>query len=77
MGLQDSARKAKDRSSFKEMTFHDLRHSAAPMLINKDVDLFTIGAILGHKNQTADGRFLPPQNKKDQINLVFDIKPSA
>ncbi|MFZ6774294.1 tyrosine-type recombinase/integrase [Undibacterium sp. SXout7W] len=35
------------------MHFHDLRHSAASMLINNDVDLFTVGAILGHKYQRS------------------------
>ncbi len=50
-------RRAMDEAGFEHMHFHDLRHSAASMLINNDVDLFTVGAILGHKDQRSTKRY--------------------
>lgn len=37
--------------------FHDLRHSAASELINNDVDLYTVGAVLGHKSSQSTKRY--------------------
>lgn len=37
--------------------FHDLRHSAASALIAEGVDLYTVGAILGHKSTTSTKRY--------------------
>lgn len=37
--------------------FHDLRHSAASELINAGVDLFTVGAVLGHKDGRSTQRY--------------------
>ncbi len=56
-GLQDSVRKAMNRSGFEDMTFHDLRHSSASMMINNDVSLYTVGAVLGHKDQRSTKRY--------------------
>ncbi|MNL40359.1 Tyrosine recombinase XerD [compost metagenome] len=36
---------------------HDLRHSAASEMINADVDLYTVGAVLGHKSQVSTARY--------------------
>lgn len=36
---------------------HDGRHSAASEMINNDVDLYTVGAILGHKSYTSTQRY--------------------
>ncbi|MFZ6691854.1 tyrosine-type recombinase/integrase [Undibacterium sp. SXout20W] len=55
--LQRIVRRAMDKAGFNHMHFHDLRHSAASMLINNDVDLFTVGAILGHKDQRRTKRY--------------------
>lgn len=55
--LQRLVRRAMDGAGFKHMHFHDLRHSAASMLINNEVDLFTVGAILGHKDQRSTKRY--------------------
>jgi len=55
--LQRLVRRAMDQAGFNHMHFHDLRHSAASMLINNDVDLFTVGAILGHKDQRSTKRY--------------------
>lgn len=37
--------------------FHDLRHSAASEMINNEVDLYTVGAVLGHKSSQSTKRY--------------------
>ena len=37
--------------------FHDLRHSAASEMINNEVDLYTVGAVLGHKSAQSTQRY--------------------
>jgi len=37
--------------------FHDLRHSAASAMINSEVDLYTVGAVLGHKSAQSTQRY--------------------
>ena len=37
--------------------FHDLRHSAASEMINRGVDLYTVGAVLGHKSAVSTKRY--------------------
>jgi integrase len=36
---------------------HDLRHSAASEMVNSGVDLYTVGAVLGHKSQVSTARY--------------------
>lgn len=36
---------------------HDIRHSAASAMINSGVDLYTVGAVLGHKSQASTQRY--------------------
>ena len=36
---------------------HDLRHSAASEMINNDVDLYTVGKVLGHKSAVSTARY--------------------
>jgi integrase len=36
---------------------HDLRHSAASEMINSGVDLYTVGAVLGHKSAVSTARY--------------------
>lgn len=37
--------------------FHDMRHSAASAMINSGVDLYTVGAVLGHKDFRSTKRY--------------------
>ncbi|WP_254785067.1 tyrosine-type recombinase/integrase [Collimonas sp. OK412] len=37
--------------------FHDLRHSAASSMINEGVDLYTVGAVFGHKSSASTQRY--------------------
>ena len=51
-------RHARDAAGFGESTtYHDLRHTFASMLINKGVDLYTIGRLLGNDHAYTTGRY--------------------
>lgn len=49
--------RARNRCNLRHIHVHDLRHSAASEMINADVDLFTVGAVLGHKNPRSTQRY--------------------
>jgi site-specific recombinase XerD len=36
---------------------HDLRHSAASEMIHAGFDLYTVGAVLGHKSPVSTARY--------------------
>lgn len=44
-------------AGFPEARLHDLRHSTASEMINAGVDLFTVGAVLGHKSAVSTKRY--------------------
>lgn len=48
---------ARDAAGLKGLTFHDLRHTTASLLINEGVDLYTVGQILGHNNVATTKRY--------------------
>ncbi len=37
--------------------FHDLRHATASEMVNAGVDLYTVGAVLGHKSAQSTQRY--------------------
>jgi site-specific recombinase XerD len=45
------------------MHLHDLRHSAASEMINADVDLYVVGAVLGHKDPRSTARYAHLQHR--------------
>lgn len=49
--------RAKTRAGFPEAHFHDLRHWAASEMVNAGIDLFTVGRVLGHKDQRSTARY--------------------
>lgn len=55
--IQRNWEKARDRAGFPHLHFHDLRHSTASELIAQDVDLYTVGRILGHKDSRSTQRY--------------------
>lgn len=55
--IQRNWEKARDKAGLQGMHFHDWRHSAASELIAQGVDLYTVGRILGHKDQRSTGRY--------------------
>lgn len=63
---------AKEACGFSHLHFHDLRHSAASEMINNDVDLYTVGKILGHKDASSTQRYAHLLNSKlsDAVNKI-------
>lgn len=48
---------ARKAAGLPHVRFHDLRHSCASMLINAGVDLYVVGAILGHSSPATTQRY--------------------
>lgn len=40
-----------------DVHLHDLHHSTASERVNAEVDLFTVGAVLGHKDPRSTKRY--------------------
>ena len=55
--LQAGWQRARRACGLDHVHFHDLRHSAASEMINAEVDLFTVGAVLGHKDPRSTKRY--------------------
>lgn len=55
--LQRGFQRARSVAGMEHVHLHDLRHSAASELINADVDLYTVGAVLGHKDPRSTQRY--------------------
>ncbi len=49
--------KARDAAGLHHLHFHDLRHSSASEMVNAGVDLYTVGAVLGHKDSRSTQRY--------------------
>ena len=48
---------ARDAAGYEHLHFHDLRHSSASAMINSGVDLYTVGAVLGHRDVRSTKRY--------------------
>ncbi|WP_232311064.1 tyrosine-type recombinase/integrase [Herbaspirillum autotrophicum] len=48
---------ARELAGYPETRFHDLRHGAASEMINSGVDLYTVGAVLGHMSPASTRRY--------------------
>ena len=55
--LQAAWARARRACGMTHLHLHDLRHSAASEMINAEVDLFTVGAVLGHKDPRSTQRY--------------------
>lgn len=55
--VQRAWERARNAAGMGHLHFHDLRHSAASELIAQDVDLYTVGRILGHKDSRSTARY--------------------
>jgi len=55
--IQKLFAQAADGTGHADLHFHDLRHSAASEMVNAGVDLFAIGAVLGHKAPASTKRY--------------------
>lgn len=65
-------RKARKAVGMPWLHFHDLRHSAASNLINRGVDLYTVGAVLGHRSAASTKRYahLATDRLQEAINKI-------
>jgi site-specific recombinase XerD len=55
--LQKLIRRAMNAAGFQHLTLHDLRHSTASAMTKNGIDLYTVGAVLGHKDQRSTKRY--------------------
>lgn len=55
--LQRGFERARVRAGLPHIRIHDLRHSAASEMVNAGVDLYTVGAILGHRDPRSTKRY--------------------
>jgi integrase len=55
--LEWAFRDARTQAGLPEVRFHDLRHTAASWLVNAGVDLYAVGAILGHTAPATTQRY--------------------
>ena len=55
--LERAWQRARSACGLGHIHFHDLRHSSASEMINADVDLYTVGQVLGHKDPRSTQRY--------------------
>ena len=55
--IQRAWQRARAAAGLPHLHFHDLRHSAASEMVNAGVDLYTVGAVLGHKSSQSTKRY--------------------
>lgn len=55
--VQKNFTKARNACGMQAFHFHDVRHSAASEMINNGVDLYTVGAVLGHRSARSTQRY--------------------
>jgi integrase len=56
--VQHAVKKITRQLGLSELvSFHTTRHSTASAMINADVDLYTVGAVLGHKSHASTQRY--------------------
>ena len=63
-------------SGVREIRFHDLRHTAATLMIDRGVDLVTVSKILGHKEMKTTMLYLHLlPNKIAETAAIFSVGP--
>ncbi len=64
--------KAKAVVGMPDLKFHDLRHSSASAMINAGVDLYTVGAVLGHRSAASTKRYahLLTDRLRDAVGMI-------
>jgi integrase len=77
--VQVNFRRAAKAAGMAGLHFHDLRHSAASELINAGVDLYTVGAVLGHKDARSTKRYahLATDKLADAIGKIGQNFPTT
>jgi len=59
----------------EDLRFHDLRHTAATLMVTKGIDLVTVSKILGHSDITMTMKYAhpTPENKRNAVNALGSI----
>ena len=57
VSIKNGWRRAVREADLSGLRLHDLRHSAASFLVSANIDLYTIGKILGHANVASTARY--------------------
>jgi integrase len=55
--LKKAWQTARDQADLPGLRIHDLRHSAASLMINAGVDLYAVGRVLGHADHKSTMRY--------------------
>lgn len=63
------------KAGIKDMRFHDLRHTAATLMVMGGIDLVTVKEILGHSSIEMTMRYAhpTPENKRKAVNVLAEI----
>lgn len=71
--------KLADSVGLGHLHLHDLRHSHASALVQADVDIYTVGAILGHASVQTTKRYahLTTDNMRQAMQKAFGRKQEA
>ena len=74
-----SFKMACSKASIKDLRFHDLRHTAATLMITGGVDLVTVSQILGHSDIKMTMRYAhpTPENKRRAVDVLASIFESG
>ncbi|WP_399677224.1 tyrosine-type recombinase/integrase [Xenophilus sp.] len=65
-GLKTGFQRGRKAAGMEHVNFHDLRHSAASLLVASGADLYTVAKILGHSNIQTTTRYAHLQVKQQR-----------
>ncbi|MHB1668807.1 MAG: tyrosine-type recombinase/integrase [Thiomonas sp.] len=77
--LQRAFQRAREAAGLPHIHIHDLRHSAASEMINAGIDLYTVGAVLGHKDSHSTQRYahLATQTLAEAVGRIGNYSPTS
>ncbi len=70
-----SFKAACEKAKISDLRFHDLRHTAATLIVMGGVDLVTVKEILGHSKIEMTMRYAYPtaENKRRAVNVLASV----